>query len=203
MPFLVYFLVFSLCTRKLPQDDSFGASNAGYELPRAQFILFAIYISSNSWQYLEINLVNGSLQYGDCIHHLKKDYFDKIENVPANQTFSLIFYLDLLYLANNKITFGSIRILPKDQLVPTSSTRIGTIPLVVPSWYVLLVDSKCVRWALWNNLILDIESSDLIFTLMDIMMNILHAIHELWIGSQETSFISEATDFAKKISFIV
>ena len=33
--------------------------------------------------------------------------------------------------------------------------------------------------------------------MMAIMMNILHAIHKLWIGPQETPFISEATDFSK------
>ena len=111
MPFLTYFLVFLCSTRKLLQDDSFGASNASNELPRAQFILFAIYIPSNSWQYLEINLVNGSLLFSDCINHLENIILIKTLNVPATWTFYLIFYLPMLHLANNKITSDSIRIL--------------------------------------------------------------------------------------------
>ena len=54
-----------------------------------------------------------------------------------------------------------------------------------------------------NNISLDIELHYLIFTMMDIMMNILHEIHKLYPGPQETPFISEATDFPRIILIFI
>ena len=125
-------------------------------------------------------VILGTPLYSDCIHHLEKTILIKTLNVPATQAF--YFYsicicctwrIEKLHLTQFAYSLRTGRYLGEHNC-PLNSLRIIS---------------------------LDIELHDLIFTMMDIMMNILHEIHKLYPSPQETPFISEATDFSKKNSF--